>query len=158
MKAATKQQKQAAEQRRAKFRNLARQLGAMPKAQRDALAARLPGIATVEGRTLSTINTCLIAAQCPSATIVGGFRQWKKAGRSVKKGEHGLSLWVPFGVKDADTGETDTRFGMGTVFDVAQTEEISAAPAVTASATVEVAAFIDPAGTLQSAGLLRVAA
>lgn len=125
----TQSQKDAAEQRRAKFRQLAKQLSAMPEADRQAIARKLPGIATVEGRALSTINTLLIAAQCPTATLVGGFKQWKKAGRSVRKGEHGLSLWCPFRAKDgeavADQDEGGkVRFGMGIVFDVSQTQPI----------------------------------
>ena len=127
MKPATEQQKEAAEARRAKFRNLAKQLSAMPAADRAALAARLPGIATIEGRTLSTFNMCLIAAQCPTATIVGGFKQWRKAGRTVRKGEHGLSLWVPCGSVKRDDGTERVQFLSGVVFDVAQTEEIHTA-------------------------------
>ena len=142
--------------KRTKFRQLAKQLSAMPRADREALAARLPVISTIEGRTVSAINMCLVAAQIPSATIVGGFKQWRKAGRVVRKGEHGASIWVPFKSKADDNAEnSDVHFGMGTVFDVAQTEEIGA---VTATASPEVAAFIDPAGTLQNAGLLKVAA
>lgn len=100
----------------------------MPKAQREAMAAKLPAIATVEGRALSPFNMCLVAAQFPAATLVGGFRQWRKAGRIVRKGEHGMSLWVPFrakaeGADDAEQGG-DVRFGMGTVFDVSQTEPV----------------------------------
>ena len=149
-------QKQASEARRAKFRELARKLSALPAADRAQLAARLPGIATIEGRTLSPINMLLVASQIPSATIVGGFKQWRKAGRIVRKGEHGAQLWVPFKGKaeDQDAG-AEVRFGMGTVFDVAQTEEISA---VTATASPEVAEMIDPDGTLQNTGLLKVAA
>ena len=161
MKTATPEQKEAAEARRLKFRSLAKQLSALPAADRAALAARLPGISTIEGRSLSTFNMCLIAAQCPSATVVGGFKQWRKAGRSVRKGEHGLSLWVPCGTVKRDDGSDRVQFISGVVFDVAQTEELpakDAAPEVTASSSAEVAAFIDPDASLQRAGLLRVAA
>ncbi len=130
MRQATQEQQHAAAERRAKFRNLAKQLSAMPKAQREAIAAKLPAIATVEGRMLSPFNMCLVAAQFPAATVVGGFRQWLKAGRVVRKGEHGMCLWVPFMAKRGDAGAEqdqaeqagEVKFGMGTVFDVSQTE------------------------------------
>ncbi len=67
--------------------------------------------------------------------MVGGFRQWKDKGRSVRKGEHGLMIWVPTGkgekaedgapVPAAEAGaEKEKRAGfiMGTVFDVTQTD------------------------------------
>ncbi len=155
MKPATQEQKDKAEARRLKFRALAKSLSALPKAERDALAARLPGIVTVEGRALSTFNMCLIAAQCPGATIVGGFKQWKKAGRSVKKGEHGLSLWIPGGMRKRDDGSEHMGFVSGVVFDVAQTEEIAAAAPVATCAQV-VAEHFDPSGALRAAGVLEV--
>ncbi len=163
MKPATEEQKAKAEARRAKFRTLARQLSAMPAEQRAALAAKLPAIATVEGRMLSPFNMCLIAAQCPSATIVGGFRQWIKAGRVVRKGEAGLSLWCPAGSrKAADDGEEvagadGVRFIMGCVFDVSQTEELQAKePEVKATCAQKIAEHFDPSGGLRAAGLLEV--
>ena len=104
----------------------------MSAEQRTALAACLPGIATVEGRALSVFNACLIASQNPQSTIVGGFRQWIKAGRAVRKGEHGMCIWVPLrqgADSDAEESgvngdETSMRFILGTVFDVTQTQEI----------------------------------
>lgn len=128
----TSEQQAASDARRKSFRELAGKIGRMTPAERGALAARLPCIATVEGRSLSPFNQCLIAAQCPTATLVGGFRQWIKAGRAVRKGEHGLALWVPTFAKadpgklDGETSSADseTHFIMGTVFDVSQTDEI----------------------------------
>ena len=119
--------------RKTAMRALAREIGKMSQEQRSAMAARFPGIATIEGRSLSPFNTCLLATQSPSASVVGGFRQWIKAGRAVRKGEHGLCLWVPLMPRKAGDaraeGETDTRPGfiLGTVFDVSQTSEIEAA-------------------------------
>lgn len=121
------------EARRARFRQLAKQIGDMSDAERETLAARMVGIATVEGRILSACNVQMIALQNPTATIVGGFRQWLKAGRCVRKGETGLMIWVPIIRKGAEaTGETaakpdETRFMCGTVFDVSQTVEIDGA-------------------------------
>ena len=37
-------------------------------------------------------NLMLIGAQAPNATRVAGFRTWKKLGRSVRKGEHGIAI------------------------------------------------------------------
>ena len=109
----------------------------MDAGQRALLASK-GVLATCEGHTLSLGNQMLLALQCPDATIVGGFRQWKAQGRSVKKGEHGHMIWVPIGTgePDADTpqpseidgeGEakpTRLRFLVGTVFSIEQTEDI----------------------------------
>jgi len=133
----TDAQKQAAKERRERFRGIVQKLAKMSEAERRTLAASLPVIATVEGRVLSVHNQCLIACQRASATIVGGFRQWKQQGRSVKKGEHGLMIWCPImpGQSAGDTpqpseleGKTDERprFIVGTVFDVSQTCELGA--------------------------------
>ena len=128
---ATPEQKRAAEERRKRFSALAKQVAAMTDEQRESLAARVVGIATVEGHGLSLHNVYMIALQRPSATIVGGFRQWIKAGRAVRKGEHGMQIWVPTSkAKDAGTGRIldtadDVRFLVGTVFDVSQTDEIA---------------------------------
>ena len=113
-------------ERRKAFRELAGRIGRMSPDERAALAARMPAIATIEGRALSPFNQCLLASQCPSATVVGGFRQWIKAGRAVRKGEHGFAIWVPTGQRKADDAEDSDKLGfiLGTVFDVSQTQEI----------------------------------
>jgi antirestriction protein ArdC len=73
-------------------------------------------------------NVLLIRAQRPEATRVAGYRKWLELGRQVKKGEQGIKILVPFKHKAAvaeEDGE-DTfvvkGFGVGTVFDVAQTD------------------------------------
>jgi len=50
------------------------------------------------------------------------FHAWKKLGRVVCKGEHGVKVltWVP--MKDKETGETKVRPKNSTVFHVSQTE------------------------------------
>ena len=131
----TEEQKQKAAERRERFRQLVKQLAAMPPTEREALAARLPGLVTCEGHALSFHNTLLVASQCPNATMVGGFRQWLKHGRCVRKGEHGLMIWVPKKKKGESEGgqdaapqlgekaeQSELRFLVGTVFDVSQTE------------------------------------
>lgn len=130
----------ARDERRAKFRSLCTQISKMGEAERLLLASKMPGVVTCEGHALSLHNCCLLALQCPSATIVGGFKQWQKQGRAVTKGEHGFMIWVPIGGRKlgeqsatvpaavesgASSGEPDeTRFIMATIFDVAQTHEI----------------------------------
>ncbi len=97
----------------------------------------------------------MILAQRPDATRVAGFQTWKRLGRHVRTGEHGLRIIVPRGsarVAMDDLPPTDPfrgddepeafpatipsptsvsdrariigarRFGVGTVFDVSQTE------------------------------------
>lgn len=107
------------------MRALTKRISAMSKPERDQLAATCP-VVTIEGRALSLKNQCLIALQMPTATVVGGFRQWLKAGRCVKKGEHGACIWIPLGRKNKETDETeqsDSRaFILANVFDVSQTE------------------------------------
>ena len=133
--APTPAQQEAAKARRERFRAIVKQIAAMDAGQRAFLASK-GVLMTCEGHTLSLGNQLLLALQCPDATIVGGFRQWKNQGRSVKKDEHGHMIWVPIGTgePDADTpqpsdiegeGEakpTRLRFIVGTMFDIAQTE------------------------------------
>jgi hypothetical protein len=79
----------------------------------------------------------LVLTQFPTASMVGGFRQWQAHGRRVRKGERGLMIWVPTSARydgeaapvpqpaDAAPGEGEGRrsgFVMGTVFDISQTE------------------------------------
>ena len=131
----TQEQKDARAARRAKARELARIVRAMPEAQRAELAARMSPT-TIEGHTLSVHNACMVSMQYPNVSIVGGLQQWRRHGRKVRKGEHGLSIWVPLGKKhdnDGDAGQFGTdedgepsrpRFIIGYVFDVSQTDEI----------------------------------
>lgn len=44
-------------------------------------------------------NVLLIAVQCPHATHVAGFHAWKKLGRWVRKGEHGIAILAPQPIK-----------------------------------------------------------
>jgi antirestriction protein ArdC len=76
-------------------------------------------------------NVMLIRMQRPDATRVAGYRKWQELGRQVRKGEAGIKILVPHLQRikpDTETGEEipDIRrlrgFGVGTVFDVAQTD------------------------------------
>ena len=98
----------------------------------------------------SVNNMKLIYAQNPHAVYVGSFQSWKEKSASVKKGEHGMNIFVPVQVTylkiDKVNGETEkiqlryaskeqkeaykagkiegvsqTVFKLGTVFDIAQT-------------------------------------
>jgi hypothetical protein len=125
----TAEQAAKAAERREKFRALAKQIGEMSDAERSAMSAKMIGLVTVEGHHMSAVNCCLIYSQMPDATVVGGFRQWLKAGRCVKKGEHGLSIWLCSERKGEEGKPADQIFFMGTIFDVSQTEEHATANA-----------------------------
>src|SRR5215211_4842458 len=69
-------------------------------------------------------NVMLIAAQRPDATKVAGYKTWQSLGRQVLRGERGIRIMVPMPkkVENEDGSEEVTmRFGVGYVFDVAQT-------------------------------------
>jgi hypothetical protein len=129
----TPEQIAARDARRSRFRQLVQTISAMSNAERALMASHMAGAVTVEGRQLSMGNACLIACQAPSATLIGGFRQWMAHGRSVRKGEHGLMIWAPTkGTKEpavVQPGELSSdrpNFIMVTVFDVSQTDPAQA--------------------------------
>lgn len=98
----------------------------MTKEQRNELV-RAGLVKRIEGGSLSFRNTALVYLQSMGAdtvpTIVGGYDQWKRAGRQVKRGEHGLTIWFPVGSRNEnDEIEHIERFYTGTVFDISQTE------------------------------------
>ncbi len=126
----TEEQKAATAARKTRFREYVKQIAAMSDEQRNALVHRIAPT-TCEGHALSVANMMLIALQLPSATLVGGFRQWRKQGRCVKKGEHGAMIWCPGKAKEEETPENGDDapegkqfFIIGTVFDLLQTEEV----------------------------------
>ncbi|MFA7296303.1 MAG: ArdC family protein [Dehalococcoidia bacterium] len=104
---------------------MAAEIAALSDAERAAIVARLGRCVTVEGHALSVRNACLVWMQRPDASVVAGFRQWLAAGRSVRKGEHGIGIWAPTGGRDGDEGDEGPRFVFVTVFDVAQTEAVA---------------------------------
>jgi len=90
----------------------------------DAFRAYLDAQARMH--TYSLNNVLLILHQRPDAAHVAGYRAWQGLGRQVRKGEKGIWILVPFRrtVED-DQGEKVRGiggFGVGTVFDVAQTD------------------------------------
>lgn len=74
----------------------------------------------------SASNVMLILAQQPDATQVAGYRRWQQLDRQVRKGERGISILVPHTrVVELDEDEETTivhGFGVGTVFDISQTD------------------------------------
>ena len=93
--------------------------------QRQDLADQY-GIVTIEGHPLTPYNQCFLLSQAElKFTVVGGFQQWRKAGRTVLKGEKGFLIFVPSGnKKDDSTQLEDVFFFTATVFDISQTHEI----------------------------------
>jgi hypothetical protein len=121
----TEEQKAAAAERRAKIKEACKQIAALPVEKRVLLANRL-GIVTAEGRPLSDYNSCLLAMQLPTVSVVGGFKQWRAVNRVVRKGSKALCIWIPLGkgekAEDAGGDEADEkRFMLANVFDISQT-------------------------------------
>ena len=77
-------------------------------------------------------NVLLIAAQHPDATHVAGFHTWRKLGRCVRKGEHGIGILAPMIYRqenDVDRPSDEpgkslalAGFRVVHVFDVSQTD------------------------------------
>jgi antirestriction protein ArdC len=76
-------------------------------------------------------NALLIASQRPDSTHVAGFHTWRKLGRFVKKGEHGIGILAPMVSRrkqDASESTADSEaksirgFRVAYVFDVSQTD------------------------------------
>jgi hypothetical protein len=144
-KTPTPEQKAKAEARRESFKALVAEVAQWPEEKRTELMLSVGAVVNCEGRPLSMVNTLLLASQCPAVSMVGGFAQWLAMGRSVKKGEHGLALWIPAGKKKADASEPEMveedgdeknerqRFLMGTVFDISQTTAIESGTATSVS-------------------------
>jgi hypothetical protein len=85
----------------------------------------------------SFVNQLLIAMQRPDATYVTGFRKWLDLGYAVRRGEHGLWIWMPVPPKrkaieawrkaGADPDQKPrTWFRMGSVFDRSQVDPLPA--------------------------------
>lgn len=81
-------------------------------------------------RRYSFNNLMLIAAHCPHATYVAGYRKWHELGRQVRKGERAIRV-LGYSTKkitktDPETGEETedrlVRYPVLAVFDISQTE------------------------------------
>jgi N-terminal domain of anti-restriction factor ArdC len=93
----------------------------------DGFAAYLKAMARFP--SYSSSNIALILTQPPVATKFACYRKWQELGRQVKKDEKGIAILVPHkprvGQKETEDDEVVTvvsSFGVGTVFDVSQTD------------------------------------
>lgn len=124
------QKQQKRQEKKEKITHIRKTLSEMSEEQRQAVADKF-GIVTVEGHLLTPHNQCFLVAQSEiNFTIVGGFQQWKKAGRIVRKGEHGFLIFVPSKAKQGDNSEMisddeNIHFFTATMFDISQTEVIA---------------------------------
>ncbi len=126
-------QKHAPSPARERAQHLAGKLGAMSAEDRQRVADRLPSVFNPDGHALTITNTVFLYMQSERTdlTMVAGFRQWIKAGRSVDKGQKAAGyIRVPIGAgkkrqeEAAKNGEmTDAKvfFKLVAVFDVSQT-------------------------------------
>lgn len=118
------------------------------EADRERAAAAVEALKSSEGwqawlrtrskfHNYSFINQLLIAMQRPDATYVTGFRKWLDLGYAVRRGEHGLWIWMPVPPKrkaieewreaGADPDKKPrVRFRMGPVFDRSQVDPLPA--------------------------------
>jgi len=131
------------QEKKEKIIRIRKTLFEMSEEQRNQIAEKY-GIVTVEGHLLTPHNQCFLVAQLAlldasrsgselNFTVVGGFRQWRKAGRSVRKGEHGFLIFVPSKQKEETENQIDNfiaddedvKFYTATVFDISQTELIN---------------------------------
>jgi hypothetical protein len=128
---ATPEQKAAAAERRTAIRGMMAKIKCLPIEKRVLLADTFGIRSAEEGRTFSASNQILIAWQCPAASIVGGFEQWRKIGRAVRKGSKAIAIWIPIGTgvdrdgNPAGSVTEETRFTLGSVFDISQTYDIA---------------------------------
>lgn len=91
----------------------------------DEIYAQFGICQTIEGKTLSEKNSILIQRQEGKPGVYGGFQQWRKEGRMVRKGEKSFKIFVPKTFKDKDTGEDGlSGFIMVSMFSKEQTDEI----------------------------------
>jgi hypothetical protein len=121
------QKQQKRQEKKEKIIRIRKTLSEMTEEQRQAIAEKF-GIVTVEGHLLTPHNQCFLVAQSEiNFTVVGGFQQWKKVGRIVRKGEHGFLILVPSKTNEDENSEMvsddeDVKFFSATVFDISQTE------------------------------------
>jgi hypothetical protein len=127
---------------------------ALASGKGDTLTAYLNSMARF--RKYSLNNQMAIALQCPHATLVAGFREWKKKGRYVKRGEKGIMITAPV-IRKAKTeiiqpdesdntpGEDEEIVGFRPVyvFDVSQTEGEPLPTSQMHKATGDPGAFIE---------------
>lgn len=77
----------------------------------------------------SANNIMLIMTQRPDASKVAGYRKWQDLGRQVKRGEQAIKIFVPHLYRDKNDLDEEGKpreklagYGIGNVFDIAQTD------------------------------------
>lgn len=116
--------------KQARIKELRKRIASLSPEDRQKIAKQYVVI-NVEGHVLSTYNTLMLYYQSNGIqpTVVAGFKQWLKAGKCVRKGQHGFSILFPVGnkVKDNDGNESieAERYFAGTVFDITQVEDLN---------------------------------
>ena len=84
-------------------------------------------------------NALLIYAQCPHATRLGSFEDWKKEQAYIRKGEKGLRIYVRSpGKEDPKTHRTKYFYNVEHRFDISQTTARSQPEKVTWAEPVEI--------------------
>ena len=122
----SEEQIKARDERRERWKGHCAKFAAMSEVERVALVQKVGAVVTCAGHQVAFKNTALLILQCPIVSVVGGFNQWKAAGRRVMKGAKALSMWAPgASPKDGESGE-DVRFFTVNVFDISQTEPLPA--------------------------------
>ena len=108
-------------ERRKEIEQLTNWINEMSEDERKELLTKV-NIKHVNGEDIkySERNLCLIACQCPNATMVGGFMAWKEKGFDINPGCPGISIWAmqknkPKLVTIYDIGHTQRGY-----FDIAQ--------------------------------------
>lgn len=127
---------QAIAEKKAKMKELAESFSRLDESQRLEVSRKMGEIRTIEGNPLSLRNTYLLIVQRPKVSLVGGFQQWRKAGRIVRKGEKSLLILCPATRKNkeqTEEGKEDIFFIGGNVFDISQTEPLTTAETSTLS-------------------------
>lgn len=130
----TPEQKAAAKARREAMLALGKRAAELAKSQTP------PVIVKLNGQPFSPCNSWLIALSArkdqPFPSTLASFHDWLKAGRVVRKGERGYSVWVPIMFAkgapetkadpgdESDSGSGKRGFTAGYVFDVTQTDPL----------------------------------
>lgn len=87
---------------------------------------------SVTEKPYSAFNQCFLANQQATPGVFGGFQQWRRVGRKVKKGEHGFYICFPMmrhqkeSEMTAIMQEEKPKFAMVSVFHYDQTEPFEA--------------------------------
>jgi antirestriction protein ArdC len=120
------------DERKQRIKDYRKILANLSPADRQRIAAT-GQVTNLDGHTLSLTNTILLhlQAQGITPTVVAGYQQWRRAGKQVRRGEHGSTIWFPTGRKNDGAGDdlaAETHEGMRffttTVFDISQVDPI----------------------------------